>query len=242
MLTAWPRRSRSANVASSKRSSTQQPIGQVLEGRERVGEAPGREARRVDRLLEVDAEVDVVDQHLEHRLDLHVAAGAAEGDRAAVVATAIAGFGVSRGRLPGATPDGCAGSGRDCRPRSEGTMPEAGDDRRGRGAVGGRRRERVAPAVDDADVGGAALLRLALAAPRRRRRPRAVPAAAGRRRRAARGKPGRRALAVDRRRPRRGVLAREQPRQLDVDERRDRRSGARGRRRRAFSASTTRWT
>ena len=40
--------------------------------------------------------------------------------------TAIAGLGVSRGRLPGATPAGWAGSGRDCRPRSDGTMPRPG--------------------------------------------------------------------------------------------------------------------
>ena len=40
--------------------------------------------------------------------------------------TAIAGFGVSRGRLPGATPDGMRGSGRDCVPRTDGTMPRPG--------------------------------------------------------------------------------------------------------------------
>ena len=40
--------------------------------------------------------------------------------------TAIAGFGVSRGRLPGATPLGCDGSGRDCSPRRLGTIPRPG--------------------------------------------------------------------------------------------------------------------
>src|SRR5262245_32123789 len=40
--------------------------------------------------------------------------------------TAIAGFGVNRGRLPGATPAGCAGSGRDCSPRRLGTIPVPG--------------------------------------------------------------------------------------------------------------------
>src|SRR5262245_30985370 len=40
--------------------------------------------------------------------------------------TAIAGLGVRRGRLPGATPDGWSGSGRDCVPRPDGTMPRPG--------------------------------------------------------------------------------------------------------------------
>jgi hypothetical protein len=38
----------------------------------------------------------------------------------------MAGFGVSRGLFPGATPDGWFGSGRDCVPRPDGTMPSAG--------------------------------------------------------------------------------------------------------------------
>src|SRR5262249_14348853 len=40
--------------------------------------------------------------------------------------TAIAGLGVSLGRLPGATPEGWRGSRRDCVPRPEGTMPRPG--------------------------------------------------------------------------------------------------------------------
>src|SRR5216683_7301733 len=40
--------------------------------------------------------------------------------------TAMAGLGVSLGRLPGATPEGWLGSGRDCVPRPEGTMPRPG--------------------------------------------------------------------------------------------------------------------
>src|ERR1700755_1924675 len=40
--------------------------------------------------------------------------------------TSIAGFGVSRGRLPGATPAGCAGSGRLCEPRPDGVIPRPG--------------------------------------------------------------------------------------------------------------------
>src|SRR6478735_5808410 len=40
--------------------------------------------------------------------------------------TAMAGFGVRRGRLPGATPDGWRGSGRDWSPRDDGTMPSPG--------------------------------------------------------------------------------------------------------------------
>ena len=40
--------------------------------------------------------------------------------------TAIAGFGVNRGRLPGPTPDGWRGSGRDCVPRVDGTIPVPG--------------------------------------------------------------------------------------------------------------------
>src|ERR1700722_11998274 len=39
---------------------------------------------------------------------------------------AIAGFGVRRGRLPGATPEGWLGSGRDCTPREDGTRPVPG--------------------------------------------------------------------------------------------------------------------
>ena len=41
--------------------------------------------------------------------------------------TAIAGLGVSRGRLPGATPDGWRGSGRDCVPRARRHDAEARD-------------------------------------------------------------------------------------------------------------------
>ena len=40
--------------------------------------------------------------------------------------TIIAGLGVSRGRLPGATPQGCAGSGRLWLPRLLGMMPRPG--------------------------------------------------------------------------------------------------------------------
>jgi hypothetical protein len=40
--------------------------------------------------------------------------------------TTMAGFGVSRGRLPGATPLGCFGSGRLWLPREEGVMPSPG--------------------------------------------------------------------------------------------------------------------
>ena len=159
--------------------------------------------------------------------------------------TAIAGFGVSRGRLPGATPEGCEGSGRDCSPRSDGDDPGPGDHRRGRGAVRGRRRERVAPAVDDADIRGAALLRLALpgrapsspstAAPpspmwdgaHRVARPRQRLGLAEERV----GQAGHRPLHVDRRRPRRRVLGGEQPRRGGRRRIPDRRSGARDRRR-----------
>src|SRR5580704_1841395 len=38
----------------------------------------------------------------------------------------MAGLGVSRGRLPGAAPAGCRGSGRDCEPRVDGTKPMPG--------------------------------------------------------------------------------------------------------------------
>src|SRR5215471_10449829 len=40
--------------------------------------------------------------------------------------TTIAGFGVRRGRLPGATPAGWRGSGRLCEPRPDGVMPRPG--------------------------------------------------------------------------------------------------------------------
>src|SRR6478736_5803055 len=40
--------------------------------------------------------------------------------------TKIAGFGVNRGRLPGATPAGCFGSGRLCEPRPDGVIPRPG--------------------------------------------------------------------------------------------------------------------
>src|SRR6186997_1041649 len=40
--------------------------------------------------------------------------------------TTIAGLGVRRGRLPGATPAGCRGSGRLCEPRPDGVMPSPG--------------------------------------------------------------------------------------------------------------------
>src|SRR5215469_16669858 len=39
---------------------------------------------------------------------------------------ASAGLGVRRGRLPGATPAGCFGSGRDCEPRFDGMNPVPG--------------------------------------------------------------------------------------------------------------------
>src|SRR6516165_1694893 len=38
----------------------------------------------------------------------------------------MTGFGVSRGRLPGATADGCRGSAHDCEPREEGDRPVPG--------------------------------------------------------------------------------------------------------------------
>src|ERR1700755_3543102 len=38
----------------------------------------------------------------------------------------MTGFGVSRGRLPGATSDGCRGSAHDWEPREEGAMPVPG--------------------------------------------------------------------------------------------------------------------
>src|SRR3984885_10961068 len=40
--------------------------------------------------------------------------------------TSIAGLGVSRGRLPGATPAGWRGSGRLCEPRPDGVIPRPG--------------------------------------------------------------------------------------------------------------------
>src|SRR4051812_36508330 len=39
---------------------------------------------------------------------------------------ASAGLGVRRGRLPGATPDGCAGSAQDWLPREDGVRPRPG--------------------------------------------------------------------------------------------------------------------
>ena len=40
--------------------------------------------------------------------------------------SAIAGFGVSRGRLPGATHEGWPGTAQDCDPRDEGQKPRPG--------------------------------------------------------------------------------------------------------------------
>src|SRR5687767_430036 len=40
--------------------------------------------------------------------------------------SAMAGFGVRRGRLPGATDDGCPGTAHDCEPRADGTKPSPG--------------------------------------------------------------------------------------------------------------------
>ena len=45
---------------------------------ERVGESVGRESRRLDGFLEVHTKYLDIEQGLQHRLGLHVAAGAAE--------------------------------------------------------------------------------------------------------------------------------------------------------------------
>src|SRR5687767_5657728 len=52
--------------------------------------------------------------------------GVPNGMNALPFLNAIAGLGVSRGRLPGATDDGCVGSAHDCVPRPEQTIPTPG--------------------------------------------------------------------------------------------------------------------
>src|SRR4051794_10278587 len=52
--------------------------------------------------------------------------GVPNGMTPPLAVTSSAGLGVSRGRLPGATPAGCLGSGRLCDPRPDGAMPSPG--------------------------------------------------------------------------------------------------------------------
>ena len=67
---------------------------------------------------------------------------------------ASAGFGVRRGRLPGATPAGWLGIGARLRAARGWNEPGAGHHRRAVGPVARGRREQIAPAVGGADIGG----------------------------------------------------------------------------------------
>ena len=91
--TSWPRRRSSSIVAGRQAVLDVQAAGQVGVGREGVGEAEGGEARLLDRLLDIHAEVEGVQEHLQHGLHLHVAARRAERDDAAVVAHGDGGIG-----------------------------------------------------------------------------------------------------------------------------------------------------
>ena len=71
--------------------------------------------------------------------------------------TIIAGLGVSRGRLPGATPQGCARVRPALAAAVGGDDAEAGHHRRIPGPVRGRRAEGIAPAVHHRAVGGIGL-------------------------------------------------------------------------------------
>ena len=103
-----------------------QPAGQMGVGREGVREAEGREARRLDRLLDIHAEMEGVQEHLQHRLHLHVAARRAERHDAAVVAHRDRRVGREPRPLARRDAGGMARSGRDCVPRPDGTMPRPG--------------------------------------------------------------------------------------------------------------------
>ena len=67
-----------------------------------------------------------VQEHLQHGLHLHVAAGRAERDDAAVVAHGDGRIGRQPRPLARRHARGMAGSGRDCVPRPDGTMPSPG--------------------------------------------------------------------------------------------------------------------
>ena len=93
---------------------------------ETVGEVAGDEARRLDRLLDVHAEDQMIEEHLQHALRLQVAARRAERHQELALRMAIAGLGVSLGRLPGAATEVWLGSAHDCEPRADGHEPRPG--------------------------------------------------------------------------------------------------------------------
>ena len=146
--------------------------------------------RRVERLLQVHAEVDHVQEELQRPLVLLVAAGRAEGQpRLRRCAAPATGDNVVRGRLPGTSAFGvplvevehlAARAEREAEPLDHG--------RRADPAAAGRRREEIAPAIDGVDVGGIAGDDAAsVSASRRRDR--------ARRRDAARGWPAARSIS-----------------------------------------------
>ncbi len=93
-----------------------QPAGQVGVGRERVGEAEGGEARLLDRLLDIHAEMEGVQEHLQHGLHLHVAARRTERDDTAVVAHGDGGVRYEPGPLTRRHARWVAGTGPRLRP------------------------------------------------------------------------------------------------------------------------------
>ena len=164
-------------------SSTSTP-GRAVRGQNEEGKCSRVPGRRVDRLLQVHAAMDVAQEHLRDPLVLLVAARRAPGAcTARRRACARVGVSVVRGRLPGASADGMALSSQNIWPRVPTGKPSSGIDRRAMQPAARRRgRDHVAVAVDDVEMHRVAAAsapmradrRLAGAARAPRRRARAV--------------------------------------------------------------------
>ena len=112
--------------------------GSVHVGPEGIGEAPGGDAGRLDRLLRGHAVRGDVEEDLEHGLLLQVAKSAAFpfgkqappgvpiGMKARPSRKTMAGAGVRRGRLPPATRLGWPGESHPCDPLGDTTQPTPG--------------------------------------------------------------------------------------------------------------------
>ena len=92
-------------------------------GREGIGMAVGGETRSLHRILQRHAENQAVEQELQVRLDLRVAAGVPNGMIQRPGASAKHGLGVRRGRLPGARHDGWPRIAHDWSPRDDTASP-----------------------------------------------------------------------------------------------------------------------
>ena len=104
-----------------------EPAGIVGVRLERGGEAVGGDARRLDRFLRAPCRRGCT---LRNTCSIACVCtsppGVPNGIAILPGSMAIAGLGVRRGRLPGATPDGCFGSAQFWLPRDEGMIPRPG--------------------------------------------------------------------------------------------------------------------